>query len=286
MSTQPIPDVVQITPRAIQFATESVAPPAPLYLSRDDRVTVRAWNSAAGVNLEIRGRLLMPDGEVSPFSFPFTPTTARALSSASFDLAEGFLLDVCVLPAAGTPKRGQCFVQVCIVRGAASNFELTQLLISDYVTSSMAIGYPGGTIKQSTEGPGFIRNIVGTNPAAGVEIIETCPTGARWSLLSMVAQLVTSATVANRNPNLIVDDGANAFAMSWWNINHTASLTITYGAGQGFNISGALNGVVNAPIASPGRLMAGNRFRTSTTGLQAGDDWGPPVYQVEEWIEI
>ena len=32
-------------------------------------------------------------------------------------------------------------------------------------------------------------------------------------------------------------------------------------------------------------LLAGHRIRTSTSSLQAGDDWGAPQLLVEEWLE-
>lgn len=53
--------------------------------------------------------------------------------------------------------------------------------------------------------------IVGANPAAGAEVSETVPAGETWCLLGVRVTLVTSATVATRQPILTLDDGTNIF---------------------------------------------------------------------------
>jgi hypothetical protein len=132
-------------------------------------------------------------------------------------------------------------------------------------------------------GTGRIRTIVGTNPAAGVEITETVPAGKRWALRSLRVTLVTSGAVANRVPALFYDDGVSVFGSSVFNGSMAATVTkiLTWGMGMAFVNPGGTSEVnLIAPLVL---LLPGGRIRTSTSALDAGDDYGAPIYEVEEW---
>lgn len=138
----------------------------------------------------------------------------------------------------------------------------------------------------SAEGPGLLRSITGTTPAAGAEISETVPTGARWELHSFGAQLVTSGTVANRLPMFIVDDGTTAFFRRSATSNHAASATDQYTFAPTPDSATANNNLQN--VASPVglRLASGYRIRTSTGSIQVGDQWSAVQYLVREWRDL
>lgn len=116
-------------PPQVSFTREGAGPPSPFYLFRDDRLFVRSRNSLAGVRLGIRGRLLDTDGRVIPFQYSHTPATDRSVVMTLHDLAEGFLLSLSVFADAGTPRRGETWVQVGLGRGPAANFEPVALLV-------------------------------------------------------------------------------------------------------------------------------------------------------------
>lgn len=133
---------------------------------------------------------------------------------------------------------------------------------------------------------GVLKVVQGTDPAAGVEISETVPAGKLWDLLSVDTSYVASATVANRGPVLTLDDGTrdlteipNVFqfivASETWN-----GVCWMQGMGQ---ITGTGGGYRIAPLPSPCLLGPGYRIRTVTTNIQAGDNWGAPVFQVVEY---
>jgi hypothetical protein len=133
---------------------------------------------------------------------------------------------------------------------------------------------------------GRIRSITGTDPAAGAEVSETVPVGAKWRLISFSVTLVTAVAAANRSPALIIDDGTNILYYSTLHAVQTASLTRIYQYAQGsYWVSAAdANGVYQDGL--PGLyLMPGWRIRTLTTNIQAADNWGAPQYSIEEYVE-
>jgi hypothetical protein len=269
----------------VGFALSEVEPPTPLYIGLNDELRLRVFNSIALLVVHVRVRLQLPDGQIVPQDFAFTPTSARALSEASFRLGEGFLLGLALRGEVAVARRGACFVQVLLMRGGVNADQPVQTLVADYLTEGQLVGWPGGRIQQSIEGPALERDILGTDPAAGVEISETVPTGARWRIESFRFPLVTSAAVANRRVHLVIDDGANILYDLAAADLQTASLTRNYNATEDSFQRAAQDNEIYIPVPLDAVLTAGNRIRTLTTLLDAGDNFGPPRYQVEEWIE-
>lgn len=261
--------------------------PAQCYVERGDRLFLRTHNSVPSVRVQLRLRFMdISDGRVREMLYEQSPSsTARAVQTTVFDLAEGYILSATVVTANATVRRGQLWAQAGIVRGGELADQLVQVLVADYLTDNGIIGYPYGPIRSSVEGPGIIRSITGTNPAAGLEISETVPTNARWNLLAFSAVLVTSAAVANRQVNLIVDDGANTVYDFPSASVQAASLTHRYNAAPAAPAPVVTNLRHLIPLPRPTTLFQGFRLRTSTTLIDPADDWGAPQLLVEEWIE-
>ena len=269
----------------VAFTTAGVQPPAQSYLTRDDHLFLRVWNSAAGVTVSLRYRFLDPKLGVLAGTVPLIPSTDRLANFLRIPLGEGFLLSVTLSVSAGTPKRGQTFCQAGVVRGGELANEPAALLISDYLADTCLLAWPGGPLRSSTEGPGFLRSLTGTNPAANTEISETVPTNARWKLRGLVATLVCGAAVANRKPTLVIDDGASQLLRYSGLTNVTASQTVQFSAfqlGVGTQNAGVWDYFITGEAAE---ISAGWRLRTITTAIQAADDWSAPQIFVEEWIE-
>lgn len=269
--------------------SEILSPPiggaAGLYLAGDDHLRVTSFNSAASVRLSIVGRQLLATGRVVSSADAHTPNTDRTAASSLLTMAEGWLQSVSVFASGGTPRDGQCFVLVEIVRGRTGAVTPLGLLVSGYVTDTQPLGWPGTPIRRSAQPPGAVRAVTGTDPAAGVEISETVPTNARWRLLSLLAALVTDATVANREAALVVDDGTNNQVRAPAGVNHAASLTRTYNFHPWANrFTIAQDATITPPIPDLW-LPGGFRIQTITTNLQAGDNWGAPQLLIEELIE-
>jgi hypothetical protein len=234
---------------------------------------VESYSSSALV-LQIRG---LNDNEM--IIGDVTTTADRLLSVATVAITAPPRM-LTVRTASTGVKRGTCFVRISLrVEGV-----VMATLFSDYVTDTTAPAYPNGRISSSVEGPGLLRVITGTNPAAGSELSETVPTGACWLLHSLFCTFVTDATVTTRAPYLVYDDGASLFYRSQTVTGVTASLSsgVSFHSSTGVNGSGTL--VTTGTIPSSLLLYQASRIRTVTVNIQAGDNYGTPVYYVEEWI--
>jgi len=271
-------------PRA-QMTAALVQPPARVYMELDDRLYIRSRNSLAAVTLRIAGRILLPDGDIVPFNFEHTPATDRSASLESFRIAEGFLLSAVVFPSAGAPQRGQTFVELGFLRGLDAANSIVDVLAKDYVAEAEPLGFPGSPIRSSIEGPGAIRSITGTDPAAGVELSDPVPTDARWKLREYRVALVTDVTVANRVALLEITDGTTVVHLSRGTSSQTASQTIFYNHVLQGLFEGTINLSQSHNILPDILLGAGFLIRSNTVGIVAGDNYGAAQLLVEEWIE-
>ncbi len=269
----------------ITFNTREVPAPAALYITRDDILVLRVRNSVAGINVTCRGRYLGRDGQVHRFSEFVVPTSDRASNNLQIELDYGFLLSVTVaVGETEVVRRGQTFVQVFLQHGSVEAV-YQQLLVSDYVTQQAPVGWPGGILRSSIEGPGMLRSITLTDPAAGVEISQVVIADARWRFISLHASLVTAAVAGARVPVLVFDDGANTYFQMEAGVNQGGGSTVFWT----WSIHGhkETSAVFSRPAigVAPMVLLQGHRIRTTTQALDPGDNWGAPQLYVEEWIE-
>ncbi len=272
-------------PPKVSFSTQGIPAPSPLYVTEIDSLTLNA-NSlpfAGATTFTVRARLLRADGTITPFEKILATTTGSG--ALNIPLAEGFLLSLSVLVSSvgGASPVGQVYIQVHLTRGFP-NPTLITMLISDYANANYLATWPGGRFAQAQQGRGNIRAIVGTDPAAGAEISESVPAQTRWRLIAIFAQLTTSITVATRTVSWVLDDGVNTYWRAISFGTQGASLTQSYEAGT-FGSSGIQGNTLSMEgLPYPCWMTSTFRIRTLTTNLQAGDNWGPPTYLVEEWV--
>lgn len=294
-------------PSSVRFVTDSLPPPSPLYLTRDDALSVVTYNSFPNPSFSISGRFLLPAGTtlgqpgqpgskttaggavsvplIVPFFNNFTATSDKLRNRFTLPLFEGFLLGVQLFGGQPGPKRGQCFAYLELFRGLQPNTFGTQTLVSDYLTAGISIGWPGGRIIDQPEGAGWIHTIQQANPAAGADWTFTVPTNTRLRIISMEAQLAVANSGAARPVELIVDDGANIIARMATNvaapINGTSSINFSAAGTPSASIASDLY----AQMPSTLTLAAGQRIRSNTTNIVAGDSWSNIWFLVEEWLE-
>lgn len=259
--------------------------PSAFYMTGEDALQLTVACSAAGVRVRVSGRFLGFDGVPRPFSHDILATNDRVVSSLVRALGEGWLLNLHCAVVSGTTAYGSCWARVQVVRGLAASGIVLGTLCAGYVTSVQVIAFPGGRIQNMVEGPGNIRSITGTDPAAGAEMTETVPTGARWKLLALSIRFVTDATVVNRLPVLQYDDGTTIHFASDPEAAQVASLDHRWVTGPAIARLGAAWQTRQWAAPAPVLLAAGSRIRTATDGIQAGDNWGAPQLLVEEWID-
>lgn len=262
-----------------------VTTPSPFYCAGDEFLRVTSFGSVASVALAVCTRFLRTDGSPVAGRDRHVPNSDRTIASSDFHLPDGWLLGVEVHATAGAPRRGQVWVVVDLMRGASASAVLVQTLTQGYITDTSRLAWPGSPIRDSAEGPGVLRSITGTNPAAGVELSEAVPTNARWRLHAIQFTLVTAVAAANREVALTFDDGAAVFARVPSGFTHIASTTVVYSAfHHAPRNTAAQDTTKNFPIPRID-LQGGFRINTVTTAIQAADDYGAPQYLVEEWIE-
>lgn len=282
MESTSLPTLDQPHPNPIGLR---VGAPAPFYCTGEESLRVTSFGSLAGVVLAVRNRFLRVDGVPVPSGDRHVPNSDRSIATTEHPLAEGWLLGCELHASTGSPRRGQVFVVVDVIRGGGTAATVLQTLVQGYVTDTSRLTWPGSPIQSSIDGPGVLRSITGTDPAAGAEISETVPTNARWQIHAIRFSLVASAAVANREVALVYDDGANVFARIPSRVTQTAAQTIAYSSFRDAALEAVAQDTerwIRLPWLS---LQGGHRFRTITTALDVGDNYGAPQYLVEEWIE-
>ena len=201
---------------------------------------------------------------------------------------EGELLGVTAYIHSSSPptteKLGSAYAIICLKHSQSQTILLAKGNLSSYNDVSWTIG--GATMQPHA---GYVKAVVGTDPAAGVEISDTVPTGKLWRLMSIRTTLVTDATAANRYIILVIADPTPA---NQWSCKiapvHTASLTRYYrwmvadSSETAFDTTNS----VRIVLADNLDLPAGWIIKTASTSLQAGDNFGAPYITVKEFLTI
>lgn len=274
-------------PHLVEFSDRFVQPPTHLYVDPDDRLYVEFASRFLALDFHVAARILKPGGAGEIIHNEFELRTADTATEWQFvvrPMQEGFLLGVTVHPTVLVTGPGDLYVLVGLLRGTDVRQSATQILCSGYVEGPHAPTWPAGTILPPSSGRGEFFNFTGVDPAAGSEISFTIGDFTRARLHSMRFPLVTDATVANRRMILEVVAGGNVAFRVPAQVVQTASLSWNYNVAHwgmdGDNRNGEL--LVNFP---PDMILrSGDIIRTTTPGLQAGDDYGTPQVLVERWL--
>lgn len=274
-------------PAAPELRQGELAPsPFHFLFTGEDYLRLTSFNSKTAVRVGLQGRVWDPrTRRTVPFGHSHTPNTNRTAASSVFPVGVGYLLNVTIFAEIGNPLLGQTFARLQVVRGAAGAYPLGTLL-QGYLTGGQDLGFPGSPIVHSLSqlAP---RLILGTTPAAGAELSETVPTGARWELLSFDSLFTTDATVSNRRPSIVIDDGAgNPIWRSPQPQTVAGSLSKTCYWMAGMPHDAAITAdALTAGIPIGVELLAGHRVRSATEAIKAGDQYGAPYLTVREKLE-
>lgn len=263
----------------------SLQSPHSFAIAGEDFLRISVLGSGTQI-VRVTGRVLDEHGEHKPFAFDLaSPASRVAPATLIASIGCGWIENVTAVAVSAGTGLAQTYVTVDLVRGSSAAGGVMATLVAGYVSSLVRLSWPGSPLLSPLQGPGVLRTIAGTDPAAGAEISETVPAGARWLFRALRATLVTDATVANRTPVLNFDDGANIYASAGPNFNIAASQNaiLQYAdIGQGF-VQASTDIMIPAPANI--LLAGGHRIRTITGSIQAGDNWSAPVYSIEEWLE-
>lgn len=288
------------------FNFDRIAPPSPLYLQRDDIVELEAATSSTPVTVHFTLRFLrVPEptggqpseggvgrspGAIFEHGVVETITKDLILPANSLtrgfalQLAEGYLLGV---GATVTPNvlRGQVFAAAFLIRGSSTQFSSTSPLFADYATANYPVGWPNGRTLNFIEGPGWKHSLQVTNPLAGVDWTLTLGPNQRLRIESLNAVFTAAVAIANRQVQLIVDDGVNVVGVFPAASNIVASTISNVTVTAGSVNTPIITTDVLIPIPQPLILQPGWRLRTTTAGIQAADTWTAIWLNLEEWLE-
>lgn len=270
----------------VTFGTRQVSPPSQVYVGLEDVIHVALWNSLAGAEVDVTTRLLRADGQVITNTQTLLPTSNRVRNDYYLQLAEGFILSIAVTTPTVGLLRGMCWANVHIATGNNQAASDTQPLISDYIASSQTSGWPGGRQISSIEGPGVLYNAAIANPGAGMQVNVQPPVNARWRIIGMNTNLITSVAVANRRV-LVVYNGAPGSGLQAQAFStQAASLTYSYWLSDyGFQPTDTPASAVFVVLPS-GLVTARNYYASITaSALQAADQFINTLVSVEEWLE-
>lgn len=285
-------------------ATEQVFAASPLYAAgqrivqspfqfvadADTFLRIVSVCSVSGVTVAIQGRRLDEHGELQVLEETHAPNSNRTTKTQDYKLGLGAVLNLALFASQGAPLSGQCYVMAQLLRNFGGTAIVLGTLLGGYVTATQALGFPGSPIVSSTSGEPAIRNIIGTTPAAGVEWLETVPTGARWSLANIIALLTTNSTAVARQVFFHVKDAGGHDLGYYAQANsQNASTQQFYTMGPGlFSTQASGGGITVDTQACPNPLLmtAGCTIGSFTGNLQGGDQWSQPQYTVREWLEV
>ena len=240
---------------------------------------VESWSDAART-INIFGL----DSTRQKFSFEHTSNSDRSINETKHTIDEVEALDILSMTATPTAVpvlRGRFYVRISILWDDVA----IKRLSAGYITDSKTMNYPPGIFEDFLSGKGYVTTVVGSDPAAAAEALETVGSNLVIKLLSMRINLVADANAANRRVGLRFDNGTNVFHQEKAGAVQTASTTVQYCSFLGSGKDGAqLNLTLAFPLPEDLLLYEGYRFYTATNNIQAGDNYGAPVYVRESWL--
>lgn len=130
----------------------------------------------------------------------------------------------------------------------------------------------------------FLQIVTVTNPVPGGEFTLKAPGQGIWVVRSLSFILTTSAAVANRRVALLADDQTDTWFATVSTVDVAASLAVRFGAYPGAAATGLTAVQVTMPLPIPHLLLQpGHRLRTSTTLIDATDQYSAIRAQVQEY---
>lgn len=258
-----------------------------LYVTPDDNLVVNAWNSNPNLtSLAVQIRILQLDGtlQITGFVLP-NLTHDRTQNTASFQLPPGMIVGAVIGPPGIAMSEGQCFANLAVVRGTPTNPLMQLVLTSGYVTSGYQPSWPYSTMRNATDGRGYIYQANASEPAPGVAITITVPAGARWVVRSLYGELQTSAAAGNRQVIMEAIINTSVFQVPAPSVQ-PASTDSFYTFAP---IGGAGFGPVTQQVGpSPFEIYfpAGSVLELRCPNMQAGDQFIQMQLIVEEWVDV
>jgi hypothetical protein len=213
---------------------------------------------------------------------------ASTIYTDTLALSEGYLLSVAVTSQNAT-LFGQTYVGVYVGRGAPGGATPVpaQLLVADYPTSIIPVGWPSVPLRETSVAQGVLVVTPLSLPLAGHDWTYTSPTGTRTRVHAVGAGLITSVAVANRFVRFqVLTAGAQLVADMPFGIAQAASLTYRYTAALGeVLVNDTANSLCACRPMPAVDLPAGWQLQSKTVNITAADQWGGIYLALEQWVQ-
>jgi hypothetical protein len=262
---------------------------SPFGTTGNENLRIVSVNLVTGVRIIVQGRRLALNGETQPFAFDQVPATNGTVTTSNFPLGIGTVLNMSIFVTGASPLIGQTFVQAKLILGFSGATIVLGTILQGYINASQELSWPGSPLVASTDVVWPVRAITGTAPAAGVEIVETCPTGRRWELLQIATTLTLDGVpTAVRAGIKLFNGGVATYQQRTGtnlNVANNAAITWTPGATEGVAAQGD-NFWMVLPLPIYPLILAGGSFQTWTNNLDVHSIYTAPNYLVRELLEV
>jgi hypothetical protein len=284
------PFVSQTQPPAISFSPQGnpTVSMAGFYITLDDTIQLTAWNgNPLLTSIVVQIRVLKPDGTLVIEAVVLNNLTSNFTANvAQFSQLEGFVVSAVVGPPGVALQRGQCFVNLSVVRGAQASLIEVAGLIADYLSTAFQPCWPQGQVQAATNGAGAILFLTGTEPTPGNEAIVNQPAGTRWLVTSCGVQMQTSAAAGNRQLSLTFINAGFQLFKAQASVMQAPSTTATYSFGIGVPMDGSSPLAQLIPLPSALILSQSCTLETVVENIQAADQVSGLQLALQEWIDV
>jgi len=274
--------------RYVTFATEGLNPPSMLYVTADDGLYVAVANVQAGQSITLAAQFLLPDGRLQPNVWTINPPATGALTTYLYALTEGYLFNITVQPVPST-RRGVTWIYAAIRRGSLVSGNNLQTLLQDYVDTYSGPTWPGGQLRNSTDGTGLMITQYWASVPGPADFVYTVPSYARIRLRGITAYWNASATAGNRTVGLNYYDGSGNTLWCWYSpLTQAASVSYFYSGGYllGYSNTAVYNNTMIFGLPDI-ILNAGQQFNFGPQGGGlAGDQAQYINLEMEQWFSL
>jgi hypothetical protein len=269
----------------VTWNMKRLTPPSPLYVTVDDVLHLSYSSSQTNELVTVNYRLLRAaDGRVVMGSDTIDGPITRQLKTADIPLAEGFLLSVSCQASVAT-TRGQTFVRLMLNPKALGAGQPGLMLMSDYVTTQMAPGWPNGRTLSPQEGPGYEYTLFPFSFLGLATETAVVPNNARWRIKAVFFAGQTDATAGTRNAGMSIVSGGSVVWDNYCPAGQAPSTLIAYYGTpvQVRDTSLLTSGWIAIPPDLT--LLAGDQVQVRLAGALGSDGLVGPGLRVEEWLD-
>ncbi len=214
------------------------------------------------------------------FTLKHIPTNDSLIKIEDFIISD-FPIFVSVTDEANFYVQGAVFATIQLV----ANDDVICQLASGMVYGQKSLSYPAGNSIDQRPGGGLLTQVSVTTPGVGANWSSTVPNGQIWKIKSLGFTFVTSATVANRRPQISFTKSSTSI-YCFNDIDQTASLTGYYSLNATSSMPDRLDNSVYLIGMPPEILLtAGDIIQSETTNLQVGDQMSFIRIQLEQYFD-